>query len=596
MTSLTDAISALDKTDRLKALLDDSPLGFFMVSRDGFIEYINHEAARITGFDRFEEAVGYPLHDIESVIGCGLMEAFNSSLSGKSFHRNEHHCTNRLGHYEVINVFCSPRRDADGSVIGFMAIVQDITESYRRKAELEQANEELSVMWQVSEALSSTADLDQVLKIILTGVTANQGLGFNRAFLFLINETDKTLNGEIAVGPRSPEEAGQIWAQLSRNQRTLIEFLNEYLKRESTSDFSLTSLISGWQIPLVEPTIFSRVIDEGVGKNAVVGADLDEESRKILARLQTANLAMAPIISKGRRLGLILADNQISHKPIIDADVQLLQTFANHTAVAIERSRLYDNLVEHAATLEEKNRQLADSQEQLVRIEKMSIIGELTSSIAHELRNPLTVIGGFANLMLSAAGNEAHSEYLNIILSEAKRAESVLHQVLDFSRASRTETRQIDFNQLVRQTYELLVSRIRNSHKQPSLKLTGDNLAVRGNPDQLRHAVYQFMNSTVEELTDECNIEFRTEAGPETVRFVINFIGQEKHRAKVARTLHQVFGSSTGTQKLSIIVAGETIKYHGGSFGLEGTADNMPRIYIELPQKRGDQDAQDTGR
>ncbi len=271
----------------------------------------------------------------------------------------------------------------------------------------------------------------------------------------------------------------------------------------------------------------------------------------------------------------------------------MLQTFANHTAVAIDRSRLYDNLIARSAELERKNRLLAESQEQIVRVEKMSVIGELTSSIAHELRSPLAVIGGFANLMTSGEKQESNTEYANIILTEARRAEAVLHQVLDFSRASRTDSRELDFNMLVGQTYELFLSRLPQSRKPPTLNLSTEKMIIWGNPDQLQHALYQFMNLTAEEMTDECTIGITTQLGRDgTARFTMDFSGKDDARRKIIKTLGQIFGTPGGTYKLLIIAAGETIRYHGGDYGVEGSRQNLPKIFIELPLKKDGNDGQ----
>ncbi len=216
---------------------------------------------------------------------------------------------------------------------------------------------------------------------------------------------------------------------------------------------------------------------------------------------------------------------------------------------------------------------------------------DFVSIASHELRNPLTVIGGFANLMLSSGNQDGNGEYLNIILSEAKRAESVLNQVLDFSRASRTKTRPIDFNHLTKQTFELLVSRLKHTIRPPKLNISENTLSVWGNPDQLQHALFQFMNMTIEELTGECQVRYTTMSDNGMARFGIGFEGADEALARVKKTLRQIFGSSTGTQKLSIIVAGETIKYHGGGYGLAEGSDRKPEIYIELPEYKGENDA-----
>ncbi len=575
----------------LKSHFDNSPLGFFMINRCGVIEYFNASAAAIIGFGRADEACGAPVQDIESVINCDLSDCFNAILNGQTFQKKEHRCTNRLGHFAILNVFGSPYRMPTGEIAGVLGIVQDVTDISKRKADLEEAILELSILSQVSEALSSTADLDEVLKIILTGVTANQGLGFNRAFLFLANESGEYAEGQLAVGPRNPDEAGQIWSRLDSQKKTLKELLDDYSERENSSNYTLSSFIAGWRVSLTDDSFFSRAARERCGINIHGKDDLSSTSRDIMTRLNSENLAVVPIVGKGKILGIIAADNRITGKRIISSEVELLQIFANHTAVAIERSRLYDNLLEHTEELEEMNKQLAESQEQIIRVEKMSVIGELTSSIAHELRNPLTVIGGFANLMLSSGGNDSNTEYLNIIISETKRAETVLHHVLDFSKASRTKTQEIDFNRLVVQTSGLLASKTRNRHRTPFMRLASEKLAVWGNPDQLQHALLQFLLAALDEMTDECLMELSTGIHEGMIKFTIGFNGTEESRAKVLKTMKQVFGNSTGTQKLSIIVAGETLRYHGGNYGLESSEEGLPRIYIELPQYKGGQDA-----
>ncbi len=574
----------------IQSNFDILPVGFFIADEKGIIRYLDSEAARLIGYDGIDDAVGNTLFDIDINLGCGLSDELATILSGRVFRLDEHRCTNRRGHFAVINVQCGPFRQNDGAVAGIFGLLQDVTDSWKKKSELEEAIFELSVMSQVSEALSSTADLDDVLKIILTGVTASQGLGFNRAYLFLVDVDGRNLEGKIAVGPSSPEEAGHIWSRLAGQHRTLREILQDYKESEDNSSFSLSRLVEDWSIPLDSSNIFSDVIRVGQG-TLIFRDDLTgDESTGVLTRLNTDCLALAPIISKGKKLGLIAADNQITGKEIAPSMVDHLQTFANQTAVAIERSRLYDSQLERARELELINQQLADSRDQMIRVEKMSVIGELTSSIAHELRNPLTVIGGFGNLILSTGQLEGSAEYLNIILSEVKRAESVLHQVLDFSRASRTKTRRVEFNSLVKAAHEILLVKLNRAQESPVLHLAEGELPIWGNPDQLRHALLQFMLMTVEELTGECSIDISTSINGKNVRMVIAFSGEDKARARVVKTLRQVFGNPSGTQKLSILVAGETLKYHVGNYGVEGSQENMPCLYIELPEYRGHTD------
>jgi len=188
MPDLYAPVSSLDRLNLLNGSFRDSSFGFFVTDESGLLQYLNDEAARIFGFDSINEALEYSIHDFEMNVNCGLSEVFDTILKGKSYQKNEHRCTNRLGHYAVLNISLSPFRGEAGGVSGIVGTILDVTESYRKKVMLEEANHVLSVISQVSEALTSAAELNDVLRIILTGVTANQGLGFNRAFLLLINE------------------------------------------------------------------------------------------------------------------------------------------------------------------------------------------------------------------------------------------------------------------------------------------------------------------------------------------------------------------------------------------------------------------------
>jgi hypothetical protein len=73
------------------------------------------------------------------------------------------------------------------------------------KVELERTKTELAILYEISNAMRATLKLDEILYIILTGVTAHIGLGFNRAMLFLVNEKDGLIEGKMGIGPESGE-------------------------------------------------------------------------------------------------------------------------------------------------------------------------------------------------------------------------------------------------------------------------------------------------------------------------------------------------------------------------------------------------------
>jgi transcriptional regulator with GAF, ATPase, and Fis domain len=85
--------------------------------------------------------------------------------------------------------------------------------------EHEKRVKELSTLWELNKALLTTVNFERILHLTLTAITIGEGLKFNRAMLFLVNEKDRVLEGTVAVGPDSAEEAGQIWDALPEKRK-----------------------------------------------------------------------------------------------------------------------------------------------------------------------------------------------------------------------------------------------------------------------------------------------------------------------------------------------------------------------------------------
>jgi signal transduction histidine kinase len=104
--------------------------------------------------------------------------------------------------------------------------------------------------------------------------------------------------------------------------------------------------------------------------------------------------------------------------------------------------------------VEERTKQLLDAQEELVRKEKLSILGQLAGSLGHELRNPLGVINNAVYYLKTvlAGDDEKVKEYLTIIKSEVDTSGRIISDLLDFSRAKAPQTRPVPLTELMDQS------------------------------------------------------------------------------------------------------------------------------------------------
>ncbi len=104
---------------------------------------------------------------------------------------------------------------------------------------------ELSVLYEVSNAMRTTLKLNQIFYMILTALTSHEGLGFNRAMLFLVNDKEDFLEGKMGIGPHSGEEANSIWRGIEMAKLSLEDLLNSYDKFTRDAESKLNVLVKG---------------------------------------------------------------------------------------------------------------------------------------------------------------------------------------------------------------------------------------------------------------------------------------------------------------------------------------------------------------
>ncbi|MFA4981674.1 MAG: diguanylate cyclase [Candidatus Omnitrophota bacterium] len=214
------------------------------------------------------------------------------------------------------------------------------------KEELGRLNWEFSLLYEISNAMRTTLKLDQIFYIILTALTSHEGLGFNRAMLFLVNQKENVLEGVMGIGPHTAEEAGKIWHAISQSKMSLEDFISSYDNFKRDTESRLNSIVKGIKIPLREDMgILALTILEGMPFEITTQEArrlVDAETQKMLS---TDFFVTIPMKAKDKVLGAILVDNIFNKKPITKSDVRMLTMFANHAGLAIENSRLYEETV-----------------------------------------------------------------------------------------------------------------------------------------------------------------------------------------------------------------------------------------------------------
>jgi signal transduction histidine kinase len=141
-------------------------------------------------------------------------------------------------------------------------------------------------------------------------------------------------------------------------------------------------------------------------------------------------IVVAPLVVREQLLGLITVGPKLTRQPYAEGEMELFFTLSMMLASGIYSHRLIQGL-------QDANQALRDTQEQLIRTEKLATIGQFAAGIAHEVRNPLTSILGFAGTLQSNAASVSPQEvrdYSGIIVDESRRLESIIEEVRQYSK------------------------------------------------------------------------------------------------------------------------------------------------------------------
>jgi signal transduction histidine kinase len=295
---------------------------------------------------------------------------------------------------------------------------------------------EVRFLHELGSVLQSSLDLEEVLSVALTAITAGKGFGMNRAFLFMTDKERDHLQGYLAIGPRNFEEASQTWNEIASKDMDLQTLAQSFRKNKLSSERAkFHDILERLSVPLsLTDHILVKVLDSKhplLIEDAFHHPEVDPEFARLLG---VDTFLLMPLISRNRRIGLIIADNCITHRRISEEDMRSLETFAFPVAFAIERAALYDRLQVELNRVTEASNKLKEQQELIVRMEKMALVGRITSSIAHSIRNPLMIIGGFARSMLrNAPDTDPKRDFIESIVGEARQLEGVLDEILNYS-------------------------------------------------------------------------------------------------------------------------------------------------------------------
>jgi signal transduction histidine kinase len=283
--------------------------------------------------------------------------------------------------------------------------------------------------------------------------------------------------------------------------------------------------------------------------------------------------AVIPILLKEKLMGLMVLGRKMNQKDFTNEDIEMMEAFSTQTSLAISRALIH--------------RDISLKDRQIMQSEKMASLGELAAGIAHEIRNPLAIISGSAEIMKKRHDRETKEEMTNYIMEEADRINAMITNFLDYAKPMEPKFMRCNIVEVVDKSIRLISPQAKTQNVEVVREFPQKARYIKADPELIQHA---FMNIELNALEAmETDGVLRINVLPnQGGRVLVNFSDTGKGMPpEISRKVFDpFFTTKEGGTGLGLSIAHTIVESHGGTITNVSHGNRGTTFSVSLPVRR----------
>lgn len=394
---------------------------------------------------------------------------------------------------------------------------------------------------------------------------ASANLDFNELTGSLVDMLNNVMKCPVALFFLDPKGEGF----------SLVNTVGKPLEASAHPFFLKSSSFVDWIIKAGKP-VPAHLIRATAGPAGIMSADL-----KWMDTVESE--LVCPLIFKDRLSGILVLGKKKGLYPYSDEDISLLSALSSQIAIALDNARLYTES-------QQAYKELREAQEHLMHSERMRLLGQVSSGVAHDLNNLLAVISARAEMNMALITQPQAYRNTELILKAAEDSAKVVQRLRDFVKNPGVVLQdKLNVNKVVMELMPMVEHRrsemeqTRGVFYEAEYKLQARN-DIMGNGSEIRQAMVNIIFNAFDAMPNGGKVEIASQDKDEWVIISIRDNGTGMPSA-VKEKVFQPFFTTKGERGsgLGLSIAQSIVSKHGGKLNFDTTPDIGTTFYLTFP-------------